>query len=224
MFQFMSTPPSLSSGPNFSRELLEVERFRARHRRLCRGQQAALPVSRIEALDVEEDRTRKIPANWRQKQQQAQTLNHFDDGYWPESAGTEMHLGYNAFDSTASPEGFCDDTEESMAFKYPVIEPSQQADEGIQREQAGEIKLASADDDDQQKRKHFMADVGRKVASMGFSSATTWQQRPPARLSSGEIIPQISTFGQSVTWGAPGYYITYNGQRRAMYCQPLYFT
>ncbi|ETI45917.1 hypothetical protein F443_09627 [Phytophthora nicotianae P1569] len=223
MFQFISPSPLPSDGPKISRQVSEIERFRARHRRLCRGQQTALPGSRIEALDVDEGRTRKIPANWRKKQQQAQARNNLDDGYWPESAGTEMHLGYNAFDSIASPEGFFDETEESKVVKDTAIVPKQQVDEELQSEPVGEVKPATVDDNDQQKRKQFMADVGKKVASMGFKNPSMWEQKLPSRQVSGEPIQRVSTFGQNVLWGAPVYYNPYIGQRRTMYYQPLYY-
>ncbi|KAG3118339.1 hypothetical protein PI124_g1342 [Phytophthora idaei] len=218
MSQFMSVPVPYD-GPKFSREVSEIERFRARHRRLCRGQQDALPGSRIEALDVDGGRTCKISANWRQNQQQTQLRNQLDDGYWPESAGTEMHLGYNAFDSSAPPEGFCDDAEDPVVLKAPVIEPNQQ----LQPEPAVELEPASDDDDDHQKRKQFMADVGKKVASMGFNNTSMWERRLPGRQLSGKPIQQLSTFGQNVLWGFPVHYASYNDQRQAMYYQPQYY-
>ncbi|KAG7379909.1 hypothetical protein PHYPSEUDO_008031 [Phytophthora pseudosyringae] len=172
MFQFM-TPALPSGGPRTSLPASEIERFRARHRRLCRGQQAASPSSsRIEALDVDEGRTRKISANWRHKQQQTQLRNQFDDGYWPKSAGTEMHLGFNAFDFSASPEAFCDDAEESVATEAPIIEMSRQDDDGVYQDQ-DQPEPASMGDDEQQKRNQHMADVAKQVTAMGVVIAST---------------------------------------------------
>ncbi|KAG6620072.1 uncharacterized protein IUM83_05768 [Phytophthora cinnamomi] len=102
MFQFYS-----SEGPKFGEQAAEIERFRARHRRLCRGQQPmdATHSPQVEDLDVEDGRTRKISAKWRQQQQQQQqqvppVSNQFDD------ASCGMHVGFNAFDFSASPEAF----------------------------------------------------------------------------------------------------------------------
>ncbi|KAK1947498.1 hypothetical protein P3T76_001508 [Phytophthora citrophthora] len=70
-----------------------------------------------ESLDVEGGRTRKVSAKWRQRQHQAQRGLGFDDGIWPVSAGTEMHIGFNAFDFSACPEAF--DEEEEAAVCIP---------------------------------------------------------------------------------------------------------
>jgi hypothetical protein len=95
MFQFYA-----AEGPKANQEAADIERFRARHRRLCRGQKPeATPSPQVEDLDVEDGRTRKVSAKWRQQQQrQIPVSNQFDDA--------EMHMGFNAFDFSASPEAF----------------------------------------------------------------------------------------------------------------------
>ncbi|KAE9046368.1 hypothetical protein PR003_g5544 [Phytophthora rubi] len=104
MFQFYA-----ADGPKFSEEAAEIERFRARHRRLCRGQTPDVtPSPQVEDLDVDDGRTRKISAKWRQQQQQQQQVppvsNQTDDANW--ATDSEMSMGFNAFDFSASPEAF----------------------------------------------------------------------------------------------------------------------
>ncbi|KAG2844791.1 hypothetical protein JG687_00003132 [Phytophthora cactorum] len=97
MFQFYS-----AAGPKLDEKAADIERYRARHRRMCRGQQLdATPSPQVEDLDVEDGRTRKISAKWRQQTQpqQVPVCNQFHDG-------AEMHMGFNAFDFSASPEAF----------------------------------------------------------------------------------------------------------------------
>ncbi|KAL3670473.1 hypothetical protein V7S43_004792 [Phytophthora oleae] len=97
--------------PSFPPQESEIERFRARHRRLCRDQQKSVATSKIENLDQDEGRTRKISSNWPQKHRQVSSLQ-YEDGFWPGSAGTEMRLAFNAFDFSASPEAFNDEPDE----------------------------------------------------------------------------------------------------------------
>ncbi|KAL3656886.1 hypothetical protein V7S43_018226 [Phytophthora oleae] len=203
-----------------------IEKFRARHRRLCRVQQQAVsPNSMIESQDVDDGRRRKISVKWRQKQQ-TQHCNQFDDGYWPKSAGTEMHLGFNAFDFSASPEGFYDDALEPVVVKAPIIESDQQDDGELfndQPEPAGEAEPAF-ENDEVQKRKQYMADVARQVAAMGFNSASLWEQRISVR----QPNQPLSTYGQGGSmaqclWRPPVHYATYDDQRRALYYQPQYY-
>lgn len=133
MFSFYA-----SSSPDNNAPAADIERYRAKHRRMCRGQPDVSPSSQIEDLDVQDGRTRKISAKWRQKQQQARLGNQGDDGYWPEACGTEMHVGFNAFDFSASPEAF-----------YEPEEPEQQVEdkprcpENNQSEQQQEFRSAS---------------------------------------------------------------------------------
>ncbi|KAE8915687.1 hypothetical protein PF005_g22055 [Phytophthora fragariae] len=96
----------------------EVERFRARHRRLCRDHhENSPPNAKIESLDEDDGRTRKISAKWRERRLLQQTWHQHEDGYWPKSAGTEMHLGFNAFDFTASPEAFNNEPDDPIEIK-----------------------------------------------------------------------------------------------------------
>ncbi|ETL92419.1 hypothetical protein L917_09256 [Phytophthora nicotianae] len=143
-----SAPPS--DGAKFSEEAAEIERFRARHRRMCRGQQQnASTTSTTEALDVDGGRTRKISAKWRQKQLHR---NQIEDGAWPQSAGTEMHLCFNAFDFSSSPEAFYEE------------EPVETTSEPVEEEE---------------KRRLHMAEVAKQVTAMGFNSASLWEQSFP---------------------------------------------
>jgi hypothetical protein len=106
MFQFVLP----SAGPAFGEEAAEIERFRACQRRLRRGQQqTASSSAAIASLDVDDGRARKISSKWRQRQQQSRVRRQREDGAWPQSAGTEMHVGFNAFDFSSSPEAFCED-------------------------------------------------------------------------------------------------------------------
>ncbi|GMF20932.1 unnamed protein product [Phytophthora fragariaefolia] len=110
MFQFYG-----SDAPKPGDDAAEIERFRARHRRLCRGQQPDAPSAQVEDLDVDDGRTRKVSAKWRQQQQQLQVpvSNQFDDANW--AADAEMHAGFNAFDFSASPEAFGEQQQQSNA-------------------------------------------------------------------------------------------------------------
>ncbi|KAL3674830.1 hypothetical protein V7S43_000757 [Phytophthora oleae] len=99
----------------FSKKVPEIERFRAHHRCIHRGHQPTVMGNRnAESLDVEGGRTRKVSAKWRQRQHQAQRGLGFDDGIWPVSAGTEMRIGFNAFDFSACPEAFNAEEEPSV--------------------------------------------------------------------------------------------------------------
>ncbi|KAG6617128.1 uncharacterized protein IUM83_04852 [Phytophthora cinnamomi] len=108
----VSQPAISPSNNQFSSSSAAIEQFRIRHRQLCRGQQQQqLKQQRYaESLEVEEGRARKISANWRQKQkqEQAQSRYGYEDGNWPKAAGTEMHIGFNAFDFSSCPEAFYD--------------------------------------------------------------------------------------------------------------------
>ncbi|KAK1945468.1 hypothetical protein P3T76_002516 [Phytophthora citrophthora] len=191
-----STLPSDSE--KFSQEAAEIEKFRARHRRMRRGQQLNAATSNIEALDVDDGRTRKISAKWRQKQQQQR--NSHDDGIWPQSAGTEMHMGFNAFDFSSSPEAFCDDTEE-LVETLPV-------------------------EDEEEKRRQHMADVGKQVTAMGFNSASLWEQSFPGLRQPGGPIRQLPAYGYgSMTptlWRPPIHYATCEDQKRVLFQQQQY--
>ncbi|EGZ29697.1 hypothetical protein PHYSODRAFT_414371, partial [Phytophthora sojae] len=81
-----------------------VERLRARQRRMHpinQRQDHSVRSSRAASLDEHEGRRRKISANWSRKQEHNKS---HDDGNWPLPAGTEMHMGYNAFDFSTCPE------------------------------------------------------------------------------------------------------------------------
>ncbi|CAI5716654.1 unnamed protein product [Peronospora destructor] len=112
MFQYL-TSMLPSSGPKFGSEVSEIERFRACQRHLYRGQAVATSLTKIEKLDIDNGRTRKISAN----RQRVQCCSEDDDGIWPKSAGTETHLGYNAFDFSTSPEAFYNEPEEPVTTK-----------------------------------------------------------------------------------------------------------
>ncbi|GMF17438.1 unnamed protein product [Phytophthora lilii] len=96
--------------PN-NKEASAIEQYRACHRRICRDERqfACSTSSAVESLDVDEGRTRKVSAKWRLKRQlQSQSSVGYDDGNWPKAAGTEMHIGYNAFDFSSCPEALYD--------------------------------------------------------------------------------------------------------------------
>ncbi|KAK1945467.1 hypothetical protein P3T76_002515 [Phytophthora citrophthora] len=216
--------PTLPSDRHGSRlPASEIEKFRARHRRLCRVQQQSLsPSPRIESLDVDDGRRRKTSAQWRQKKQ---NCNQLDDGYWPKSAGTEMHLGFNAFDFSASPEGFYDEALEPVVVKVPIIESGRQNDDELfndEPEPAGEVEPAF-ENDEVQKRKQQMTDVAKQVTAMGFNSTSLWEQRCSIR----ESNQQLSTYRKGLNaqchWGPPVHYATHDDQRRALYHQPQYY-
>ncbi|KAF4046736.1 hypothetical protein GN244_ATG01127 [Phytophthora infestans] len=110
MFQFHA-----SESPKVDEKAADIERYRARHRRMCRGQLPdATPSPQIEDLDVEDGRTRKISAKWRQQTQpqQVPVSNQFHDA--------EMHVGFNAFDFSASPEAFHEPQEQQTESKAPA--------------------------------------------------------------------------------------------------------
>ncbi|GMF30102.1 unnamed protein product [Phytophthora fragariaefolia] len=86
-------------------EVSEIELFRSRQRLQSRGLPPDSPPSaRTDDLAMLEPRRRKTPAKWWHQQQQIG--GQHEDGRWPEPAGTEMRVGFNAFDSSASPEVF----------------------------------------------------------------------------------------------------------------------
>ncbi|EGZ16883.1 hypothetical protein PHYSODRAFT_503501 [Phytophthora sojae] len=217
MFQF--TAPALPCGGiQTNRSASEVERFRARHRRLCRGQpqSAALSLSsKVDAPDEDEGRKRKISANWRQKQRQDRLCSQFEDGYWPKSAGTEMHLGFNAFDFSSSPEAFCDEPVEPVEEKKPTSLYKLE-------EEPVELPAESSSDGDKQ-QKQTMTEVAKQVTAMGFNGANLWQRRFPGLGQLGGPIQQLPMYGQNSMWGIPVHYATIGDQRRALYYQPTFF-
>ncbi|KAL3670474.1 hypothetical protein V7S43_004793 [Phytophthora oleae] len=85
---------------SFGEEAAEIERFRARHRRLLRARQQQVPSS-VESLDENDGRRRKISSKWRQKQQNSQ-----QNETWRQPVSS-----FNAFDFSTSPEAFCDESE-----------------------------------------------------------------------------------------------------------------
>ncbi|GMF64542.1 unnamed protein product [Phytophthora lilii] len=173
---------------------------------------------KVEALDVDEGRTRKISAKWRQKQQETHIRHQFDDGIWPQAAGTEMHLGFNAFDFSASPEAFYDEPEEPLdtdqilfeANNHEIFEPGLSID----------VKSMTSEKEVQQTRKEHMAEVAKQVTSMGFNSASLWERRFPGLCQPRGPIQQLPTFTPNSLWGGPVHYATYDDQRRALYYQP----
>ncbi|EGZ16886.1 hypothetical protein PHYSODRAFT_501770 [Phytophthora sojae] len=185
-------PPVLSSDTVlYNDEATDIERFRARHRRLCRDYQenSAQTSKRVESVDEDDGRKRKIPAKWRAKQ--CQTWNQHEDGYWPESAGTEMHLGFNAFDFSASPEAFNDEPEdpiEIIDLRYDTF----------------------CEEDDLV----LMADVAKQVTSMGFSSDSLWGWKLPGLRQSTQQLPSLNRDG---VWGGPIHHVTHSTPERALY-------
>ncbi|EGZ29695.1 hypothetical protein PHYSODRAFT_475058 [Phytophthora sojae] len=104
----MYQPSILPSNAQFSSASAAIEQFRLRQRQLCRGQQQQKQ-SNAGSLEVENGRTRKIPANWRRKQEQTTHSRYgYEDGNWPKAAGTEMYIGFNAFDFSSCPEALSD--------------------------------------------------------------------------------------------------------------------
>ncbi|KAG3118338.1 hypothetical protein PI124_g1343 [Phytophthora idaei] len=183
------TPAPPSYGAKFSEEAVEIERFRARHRRMCRGQQNnSLTTARIEALDVDDGRTRKISAKWRQKQQHC---SQPDDGMWSQSTGTEMDVGFNAFDFSSAPGAFYDE------------EPAQTTSELVEEEE-------------EEKCRQHMEEVAEQVTVMGFNGASLWEQSFPGLRQPGGPIRQLPTFGQNFVmqglWRPPVHYTTRDGQ------------
>ncbi|KAG6615423.1 uncharacterized protein IUM83_04952 [Phytophthora cinnamomi] len=88
----------------FGEEASEIERYRARQRLLSRAlpPQSSAPSAWTEDSD---ERRRKTSAKRQQQRLTVLSCQH-EDGRWPEPAGTEMRVGFNAFDSSASPEVF----------------------------------------------------------------------------------------------------------------------
>lgn len=123
MFKFYS-----ADGPTVDQKEAEIERYRARHRRLCRNQQPeTTPSAQVEDLDVDEGRTRKISAKWRQQQQQQQmpVNSQFDDG-------SELPMSFNAFDFSSSPEAFYETEQQTLENKAaaPSCQDNQVEQEG----------------------------------------------------------------------------------------------
>ncbi|KAE9042254.1 hypothetical protein PR003_g4182 [Phytophthora rubi] len=141
----------LGLAPAFSEDASEIERYRTRQRLLSRGQPRGSPSPGCtEDSDAHDERRRKTSVKWQHRQQQQQhTLlgSQHEDGRWPEPAGTEMRVGFNAFDSSASPEVF------DQAQK-----PVTQAETSRTRPCGG----------DNQRQGDCLASVERAVTSMGF--------------------------------------------------------
>ncbi|KAJ8576318.1 hypothetical protein ON010_g2894 [Phytophthora cinnamomi] len=238
MYQTM--PAVLSPDTLFiSDEAADVERFRDRHRRLCRDhQENSAPNSKhVESLDEDDGRTRKVSANWRDK---LQTWRQHEDGYWPESAGTEMHLGFNAFDFSASPEAFNDEPEaleikdlsaeiidlqydtfydeelvlslESEFPCYKIIPDRHYGTLNGEPELLTEANNSPAETKQQQtaKKELSMADVAKQVTSMGFNSASLWGRKLPG-------LRQLPSLNRDGVWGGPIHYATNKIQHRTFY-------
>ncbi|CEG50487.1 uncharacterized protein PHALS_00630 [Plasmopara halstedii] len=82
-----------------SKEVSEIEQYRAHHRRICRGIQPDSALNQTKDFDVDDGRARKMSARCRRQQQQIPVSNQFSDN-------DEMHATFNAFDFSASPEAF----------------------------------------------------------------------------------------------------------------------
>ncbi|GMF17511.1 unnamed protein product [Phytophthora lilii] len=107
---------------------------------------------------MEDGRTRKISAKWRQQQQQQQVpvTNQFDDAGWADDA--ETHVGFNAFDFSASPEAF-DGSEQQQGQSKAPAEPSQ---DNQQVEQEQEARNASL-----WERRRQQDGLGRQLPTLG---------------------------------------------------------
>ncbi|KAG1713425.1 hypothetical protein DVH05_001212 [Phytophthora capsici] len=88
MLQFVSAPQS-------SEEAVEIERFRARHRRLLRTRQQQIR-GKVENLDEDDGRRRKVSSKWRQTAQKSQQNEN-----WRRPVSS-----MNAFDFPTSCKGF----------------------------------------------------------------------------------------------------------------------
>ncbi|RLN37087.1 hypothetical protein BBJ28_00007941 [Nothophytophthora sp. Chile5] len=203
MYQFFATTLSTAFGrdarPNAAAEdVAEIERFRARQRKLRRVQRQPEQLSsKVEDLDVHEGRTRKIPAKWRQQQQQQQQQQYsnqqHDDGDWPVSAGTEMHMGFNAFDFSASPEAF--------------FEPEQQQ---LEAEGQGLYDDSNSNNDTPEK-------------PQSSKTKSLWERRFTGHHQLQEPERPKPKLGHDALWGAPAHFATYGAQRQALYHQPQYY-
>ncbi|KAG6614645.1 uncharacterized protein IUM83_04119 [Phytophthora cinnamomi] len=208
MFQFM---PAAAGGPKFDEEAAEIERFRARHRHLHRGHApAGGSVSRVEALDEDGGRRRKVSAKWRHKQQPQQLQAPLRGPFDVEQVGdagddADMHVGFNAFDFSASPETFYDDEPE-----HPQAE-------------------AAAQQQDEEGRRQHMAEVAKQVSAMGFNTASLWEQSLPGLRQPGGPIRQVpvAALTQSAPclgmWRPPVQLAPRGDQRRCLYAQPQFF-
>ncbi|CAI5710890.1 unnamed protein product [Peronospora destructor] len=104
MFRFTS---------NGSTSAADIEKYRARHRQLCRSQQTDTTLStHVGHLGVEDERTRKIPSKWRQQQEQQIPVGNQLDA--------EVHRGSNAFDFSTSPEAFYETEQQQQQMKSEV--------------------------------------------------------------------------------------------------------
>ncbi|GMF64540.1 unnamed protein product [Phytophthora lilii] len=188
------------------------------------------PTIKIESLDEDEGRTRKIPAKWRQKHEQRQqqqrqvSSNFFDDGIWPESDGTEMHLGFNAFDFSASPEAFYDETEElddllidSLGKEEPELllkndplsaKTTPEHSYNTANVPTGENRTLPVER--KTKKKLSMTDVAKQVESMGFNSASLWGRKLPG-------IRQLPSLHRDGVWGGCVHRATHSMQQRPSY-------
>lgn len=120
MFNFLS-----SEGSQFNEKADEVEQYRARHRRIHRGQGPdTAPNPQVEDLDVEDGRTRKVSAKWRRQQQrEVPVSNQFLDN-------AKMHVPLNAFDIVASPEAFQETQNDQERTAAPLA--CQQANDAME--------------------------------------------------------------------------------------------
>ncbi|GMF49242.1 unnamed protein product [Phytophthora fragariaefolia] len=170
--------------------------------------QSAATSPKVEALDEDEGRARKISAKWRLKQQHDQLCRQLEDGYWPKSAGTEMHLGFNAFDFSSSPEAFNDEVKEPVEEIGPSCEPEPEQGEVLKEQPEVLNDNTSTSDEDNR-----MTEVAKQVTAMGFT----------VNLQRGSPFQQLPNFGYNFTWGAPMHYTTNGDQRRAPYYRPLFY-
>ncbi|CAI5724295.1 hypothetical protein KXD40_001001 [Peronospora effusa] len=128
MFRFFT-----SNGSKFNEQAAEIEKYRARHRQLCRNQQPdATRSTHVEDLDVEDGRTRKISAKWRQEHEHEQQFpvgNQLD---------AEMHMSSNAFDFSTSPEAFyeTEQQQQQLESKGPSCQNNQQSEEQTRKRNA----------------------------------------------------------------------------------------
>ncbi|CAI5739732.1 unnamed protein product [Peronospora destructor] len=192
MFQHL-TSMLPSSGPKFGSEVSEIERFRACQRHLYRGQAVATSLTKIEKIDIDNGRTRKISAN----RQRVQCCSQDDDGVWPKSAGTEMHLGYNAFDFSTSPEAFYNEPEEPVTTKE-FAAPGRQPGSKELQELVLTIETEHSPLEQQKQEQHITSMAKQQITSMGFNSTSMWDQMfQRLRHSGGPVQRMPATTGQT---------------------------
>ncbi|CAH0478566.1 unnamed protein product [Peronospora belbahrii] len=189
MFRFFS-----SDGPKPDEKAIDIEKYRACHRQLCQSQQPSVMCDmHAGTLNVEDERARKIPAKWcqKQRQQQQHTQVPMDN-----QLDVEVPMSFNAFDFSTSSEAF--------------YETKQQQQQQI------ENKAPSSCQDNQQ----FSEE--QQISERPSSKGSLWERRVFA-CDTNESIRQVPTLGQDALWESPMHYDTKDAQQQALYFQPQYY-